>query len=604
MQLLAETAIFLGAAVVAVPVFRKLRLGAVLGFLVAGLAIGPWGLKLVTNVESILHFAELGVVLLLFIIGLELQPSRLKALRRPVFGLGSAQVGVTTAAVALTAMLLGADWRVGVIAGVALSMNSTAFVLQLLGERKQLPTRHGRSAFAIALFQDMAVIPMLALIPLLVAHEAASGSDPWLGAAKAVAVITAVIAGGRYLLRPVLRAVAESGIQEIFTAAALLVVIGTALVMQSAGLSMTLGAFLAGVLLADSEYRHEIEAAIEPFKGLLLGLFFIAVGMGVNVGLLLARPFAVLGTALALMAGKALIVFAIATITRHERESARTLAVLLAHAGEFAFVLVGLALENRLVDSATRDFLVVVVTVSMALTPPLFLLNERWSARSRQAKSRPFDAVDETDAPVIIAGIGRFGQIVSRVLSARRIAYTALDASPDQVETVRRVGRKAYYGDASRLELLRAAGAERARLLVLAIDDVEASIRTAETVRRHFPQLQILARARNRHHALQLMELGVKVIHRETLGSALEMARDVLEALGLDAEVARDTVARFRRHDDEVLHRQFAVHRDEDRMIQTSKEAAEELAGLFDSDRDNGSAGSAENPLDLARSWK
>ncbi len=607
MQLLTETAVFLAAAVVTVPIFRKLKLGAVLGFLAAGLVIGPWGLRFVTEVESILQFAELGVVLLLFVIGLELQPSRLWALRRPVFGLGGVQVGVTTVLVGGIAYAYGFVWQAALVTGFALAMNSTAFVLQLLGERKQLGTRHGRSAFAIALFQDISVIPLLALVPLLVAHESAQATNPWWGAGKAVLVIAGVIFGGRHLLRPVLKAVAGSGIQEVFTAAALLVVIGTALLMEATGLSMTLGAFLAGVLLADSEYRHEIEASIEPFKGLLLGLFFIAVGMSANLGLLASHPFAVIGAALGLMAVKAAVLAGLGAATGHGAASTRSLAVLLAHAGEFAFVLFGVAASAGLLDAAQNDFLIMTVTLSMALTPVFFLLNENvlgpWLARGVPPK---FDEIDDEATPIIVAGIGRVGQIVTRVLNARKIPYTALDIDANQVDVVRRFGRKAYYGDVSKLDLLRAAKADRARILVLAIDNVEASARTAALARKHFPHLEIHARARNRIHALELRELGVKVITRETFASALEMAESTLVAAGLAPEVAGDTIARFRRHDEDVLERQYAVHRDEDRLVQTSQEAARELEGLFDSDRSDGGAveASAEDPLALARGWR
>ena len=435
MHLLTETAVFLAAAVVTVPIFRKLKLGAVLGFLAAGLLIGPWGLRFVTEVENILGFAELGVVLLLFVIGLELQPSRLWALRRPVFGLGGTQVGVTTALLGGIAFAYGFSWQAALVTGFALAMNSTAFVLQLLGERKQLGTRHGRSAFAIALFQDISVIPLLALVPLLVAHESAQAANPWWAAGKAALVIAAVIFGGRHLLRPVLKAVAGSGIQEVFTAAALLVVIGTALLMEATGLSMTLGAFLAGVLLADSEYRHDIEASIEPFKGLLLGLFFIAVGMSANLGLLITHPFAVLGATLGLMSVKGAVLYGLGRATHHGAASTRSLAVLLAHAGEFAFVLFGVASASGLIDGAQNDFLVITVTLSMALTPVFFLLNENvvspWLARGAPAT---FDVIDDEATPIIVAGVGRVGQIVTRVLNAKKIPYTALDIDANQVD--------------------------------------------------------------------------------------------------------------------------------------------------------------------------
>jgi len=606
MNLLSETAIFLAAAVVMVPIFKRLKLGAVLGFLAAGLIIGPWGLRFITEVESIMGFAEFGVVLLLFLIGLELQPSRLWALRRTVFGLGGLQVGGTAAAFGAIALAFGLTWQAALIVGVALSMNSTAFVLQLLAERKQLATRHGRTAFSISLFQDMAVIPMLAIIPLLVATESARADSPWLGALKAAAVIALVILGGRLLLRPVLKALAESGIQEIFTGGALLVVLGVALLMESVGLSMTLGAFLAGVLLADSEYRHEIEASIEPFKGLLLGLFFIAVGMSANLGLFASQPLQVIGAALGLMLLKAAILFPIGRLSGDRNEGSRSLAVLLCHAGEFAFVLFNVALVSRAMAPETVDFLIVVVTLSMALTPALFLFNENFVTPRLRSRGAPqFDAIpDEEEARVVIAGFGRVGQIVGRVLNARHVPFTALDISAEQVESVRRFGRKAYFGDAAKLDLLRAAKLEHAQTFVLAIDDVPSSILSAETVRKHFPHVTVIARARNRFHAHKLMELGVKLITRETFLSSLALAQETLESAGFPEVDARDTVARFRRHDEEVLLRQYAVHQDEDKLIQTSKEAIAELESLFDLDRDSPDEPKPVSPTELARSWK
>jgi len=606
MTLLSETAIFLAAAVVMVPIFKRLKLGAVLGFLAAGLIIGPWGLRFITEVESIMGFAEFGVVLLLFLVGLELQPSRLWALRRTVFGLGGLQVGGTAAAFGAIALAFGLTWQAALIVGVALSMNSTAFVLQLLAERKQLATRHGRTAFSISLFQDMAVIPMLAIIPLLVATESARADSPWLGALKAAAVIALVILGGRLLLRPVLKALAESGIQEIFTGGALLVVLGVALLMESVGLSMTLGAFLAGVLLADSEYRHEIEASIEPFKGLLLGLFFIAVGMSANLGLFASQPLQVIGAALGLMLLKAAILFPIGRLSGDRNEGSRSLAVLLCHAGEFAFVLFNVALVSRAMAPETVDFLIVVVTLSMALTPALFLFNENFVTPRLRSRGAPqFDAIpDEEEARVVIAGFGRVGQIVGRVLNARHVPFTALDISAEQVESVRRFGRKAYFGDAAKLDLLRAAKLEHAQTFVLAIDDVPSSILSAETVRKHFPHVTVIARARNRFHAHKLMELGVKLITRETFLSSLALAQETLESAGFPEVDARDTVARFRRHDEEVLLRQYAVHQDEDKLIQTSKEAIAELESLFDLDRDSPDEPKPVSPTELARSWK
>jgi len=586
MSPLAQAAIFLTAAVATVPLFRKLKLGAVLGYLAAGVIIGPWVLKLVTDVDSILHFAELGVVFLLFIIGLELQPSRLWILRKSVFGLGSAQVVATGLLLGLAGVAIGLTWSSALVMGLGLAMSSTAFVLQALAERNQLTTRYGRSSFAILLFQDLSVIPLLALIPLLATDSAVEvQGNPWLSALKAVAVIALVVAGGRRLLRPVFQTIAQSHIQEIFTAAALLVVIGVSLLMAGVGLSMSLGAFLAGVLLADSEFRHELEANIEPFKGLLLGLFFMSVGMSVDLGLIESKPLVICGAVIGLMAAKAGVLFVVGKLSGHSTESARNLAAALSQGGEFAFVLFGVAAGHRIMEQPLVDLLVVVVTLSMAATPLALVLNDalsRWLAKPKADEG--FDTIDDDNSQVIIAGFGRVGQIVGRILVLKKIPFTALDASPEQVESVRRFGSKVYFGDASRLDLLTAAKTDKAKLFVLAIDNVESSIRTAEMVRRHFPEVKIYARARNRFHAHRLMDLGVDLIERETLLSSLDLAEQVLKALGITGWEAQETVARFKLHDEKTLIRQYAVYHDESQLIQTSKQAAQELQGLLESD--------------------
>jgi monovalent cation:proton antiporter-2 (CPA2) family protein len=588
MRLLSEAAVFLAAAVVAVPLFRRLGLGSVLGYLVAGIVIGPWGLHLVGDVENVRGFAELGVVFLLFIIGLELQPSRLWVLRRSVFGLGGAQVATTTLVLAGLGMALGLPMPAAMIAGLGLSLSSTAFVLQMLAEKGQLTERHGRSAFAVLLFQDLAVIPVLALLPLFAPGASAQlDAGLWLralGALKVLAALAVVVGGGRYLLRPFFRLVAAAGNQEVFAAAGLLVVIGTALLMQAIGLSMSLGAFLAGVLLADSEYRHQLEAKIEPFEGLLLGLFFISVGMAVDLGLLRDRPLELLALAAGLMTVKALLLWGLARVAGHAGGSAGSLAISLAQGGEFAFVLFALAVGEQLMAPALADRLIVVVTLSMALTPLLVAADER-VRRSRREPAPPFDALDDSETPrVIIAGFGRFGQIVARILRLRRIPFTALEVSPTQVDFVRRYGNRIYYGDASKLDLLLAAKAGQAEVFVLAIDDVETSLRTAEMVKRHFPNLVIYARARNRFHAHRLMDIGVTRLIRETYLSSLELARSILMGLGdthADASAAIDV---FRAHDEATLTAQHAVYRDEKQLVQTSQDAARELEGLFEAD--------------------
>ncbi|HUU73968.1 MAG TPA: monovalent cation:proton antiporter-2 (CPA2) family protein [Burkholderiales bacterium] len=589
MNLLAQSAVFLAAAVIAVPLFRRYQMGAILGYLAAGVVIGPSGLGIIGGVSSIMHVAELGIVMLLFVIGLELQPSRLWVLRKSVFGLGAAQVTLTAALIAAVSVAFGLPLATAVVIGFALAMSSTAFVLQTLAERGELTTRKGRSSFAILLFQDIAVIPLLALIPLLGAgDETPIGAEAWLAAGEAIAVIAAIVFGGRYLLRPVFRLIAGSGIKEIFTAAALLVVIGTALGVASVGLSMSLGAFLAGMLLADSEYRHELEANIEPFKGLLLGLFFISVGMSVDLGLILREPGTITAMVLGLMLIKAAVLFVVTRFAGQDSRSALSVAATLSQGGEFAFVIFAIAVAGGIMETALVSSLVIAVIISMALTPLAMTLDDALRKRTSGKAEENFDEIEEPENRIIIAGFGRVGQMVARILTARDIGFTALDISSEQIEVVRRFGNnKAYYGDASRLDMLGAAGAHEAQLFVLAIDDIEASVRTAETVRKHFPKLKILARVRNRFHAYRMMDLGVDFIIRETLGSALELAEHVLAATGVSAWDAKDTVTTFRAHDERTIQRQHAVYHNETQLIQTSRDAAKELQGIFESDRES-----------------
>ncbi|MBM3345205.1 MAG: glutathione-regulated potassium-efflux system protein KefB [Betaproteobacteria bacterium] len=585
------------AAVLLVPLFQRLKLGAVLGYLAAGMLIGPWGLGLAGEVVATMELAEFGVVLLLFLVGLELEPRRLWVLRRPVFGLGGVQVVASGLLLGGLTMALGLGWQAALVVGIGLAMSSTAMVLSSLSERRQLAARRGREAFAVLLFQDLSVIPMLALLPLLVTVAAvvplaAPGMEGgWLAAVKGLAAIAVVIAASRVVVRPALKAIAAYGGREVFTAAALLLVVGAALLMASIGLSMSLGAFLAGVLLADSEFRHELEADIEPFKGLLLGLFFIAVGMSANLGVFAKQPGLVLGLAVALMLLKFALVFGIVRLARTPADSAMRLAIALAQGGEFAFVLFSAAGGQGVLAPQTVQLLVLVVTVSMLLAPLCCALQDRvidpWLARRAAPE---FDAIDSAANPVIIAGYGRVGQIVSRLLRMNGIAFTALEASYQQVDFVRRFGARVYYGDASRLELLEAAKAGEAKLFVLPIDDVEASVRTDEVVRRHFPALPIVARARNRVHYFRLRDLGVRSIFRETFPASLDMGRLALLRLGVGSGATERAVAFFRRHDEEQLEAQYAVHHDEAQLIQISQEAAEQLRELFETDMRGGSS--------------
>ena len=583
MTLTGQVAVLLAATVIAVPLFRRFKLSAVLGYLAAGVVIGPWGLALFQDVENILHFAEFGVVLLLFVIGLELQPSRLWVMRHAVFGAGGVQVALTTAVLAAAAFSLGLPWPTAFITAFALSLSSTALVLQVLAERGELTARHGRSAFAILLFQDLAIMPALVVLPMV--GGAGSAALDWKAIAIPLVTAAIVIAAGRYALRPALRVIAGTRAQEAFTAAALLVVVGTALLFESVGLSMALGAFMAGVLLADSEYRHELEADIEPFKGLLLGLFFMAVGMSANLGVLLRSPLTVLALTLAYLMVKMLAVGFAARIARQDRATAWRLAVALAGGGEFAFVLLALAAGGGLLPRATADLLVIVVTLSMVAAPLLIAGADRLARRLKPAAAAPaFDTFEPEEPRVLLAGLGRFGQIVARVLRARRIRFTALEISQAQVDFVRRFGNRLYYGDASRLEMLRSAGAAQASVLVIAIDDVDASVRTAEVARRHFPNLRVLARARNRQHAFRLMEAGVTEIWRETFASSLELAEAVLVALGTSREAAASQVRRFRDIDEETLRAQASVRDDETKLIATAVASARQLESLFEAD--------------------
>ena len=583
MGLLTEAIIYLAAAIIAVPLSKRLGFGSVLGYLAAGIIIGPFGLRFIRDPEHILHFAELGVVFLLFIIGLELQPSRLWVLRRMVFGLGSAQVFLSAIVIGLLAWAYGFTPTASVVCGFILALSSTAFVLQLLAEKKQLTTSHGRAAFTILLFQDLAVIPLIALLPLI-GSGASGGFDP-LAIGIMLAAIVGLIVGGRYLLRPLLRVVARTDLPEIFTATALLVVIGAALVMQFAGMSMVLGAFIAGMLLAGSEYRHALEADIAPFKGLLLGLFFIAVGMSVNISLLLQEPATILLIVIVLMLTKALVLYPLAKVFGLcDSKGALSLAAVLSQGGEFAFVLFALVARENIIDATVIDKLILAVAVSMMLTPVFYLINERVVGRMAEKDEPQYDDMQDEGSAVLIGGFGRVGQIVGRLLRIKGHSFTALEIDSSQVDVVRRYGSNVHFGDACRIDLLRAAGADRAKMFVLAIDDIESSVKVAETVTRHFPDLEIVARARNRRHAHKLMDLGITHIFRETLLSSLAMSGRVLETLGFDGDEVEHVLDTFRERDKRLLVEQHAIHHDEERLIQSAKDTARELESLLRSD--------------------
>lgn len=585
MSLLAESLVYLLAAVISVPLSRRLGFGSVLGYLAAGIVIGPFGLTLVSDVEHILHFAELGVVFLLFVVGLELKPSRLWVMRHMVFGLGALQVFLSAAAIAVVAWLFGFATQAAIVLGFILALSSTAFVLQLLAEKKQLTATHGRAAFSVLLFQDLAAIPLIAVMPMLGAQGADTEGLDAGGILLMAGTIVGLIVGGRLLLRPVLRIAARSETPEIFTATALLVVIGSALLVQVAGMSMVLGAFLAGILLADSEYRHQLEADIAPFKGLLLGLFFIAVGMSIDTSLLLSMPGRIFLIVALLMATKALVLFPLGRrFGMCSRSEALKLAAVLSQGGEFAFVLFSIAASENTLPGALIDEMTLAVAVSMALTPLVYWLAERRPGDTEVAEQRAFDVPDETDHDVIIAGNGRVGQIIARVLSAAGKPFTALERDTRQVDLLRSYGATVYYGDASRLDLLRAAGADKAKIFVLAIADLETSVHVAEVVSKNFPHLTIIARARNRRHAHILMDVGVRHIVRETLYSSLAMSEQVLSILGNSQESASQIVRQFLDYDDRLLLEQHAVHNSDEKLIQTTRDRNDELERLLRDD--------------------
>ena len=577
--------VYLAAAVIAVPIARALGLGAVLGYLLAGIAIGPWGLGLISEVDTILHFSEFGVVLLLFVIGLELEPQRLWSLRRSIFGWGLAQVGGVAAVLFGAAWLAGVSWQVALIAALGLSLSSTAIALTTMQERNLLPTPAGQAGFSILLLQDIAAIPMIALVPVLGAAEA----DPhggWAGVLKPAAVILGLLVVGHYLVRPVLRVIARTRMREIFTAFALLLVISVSLLMQWVEMSMALGAFLAGVLLANSEYRHALETDLEPFKGLLLGLFFIAVGMSVDFGVFFAQPWRIVGMAAAFLVLKLLVLYLLAHAFGMAGRQRTLFAFLLSQGGEFAFVVFGAAAAARAFSAETASILVVVVALSMMATPLLLIVYDRvlepfWNGRKKKRKA---DEIEDNAGHVIIAGFGRFGQIVGRLLHANQVPLTMLDHDPDHIDTLRDFGFNVFYGDATRTDLLRAAGAAKARALVIAIDGIDDSLKLAAAIRHEYPDLMILARARNITHYYQLMDLGVTIIERETFESALMMGRKVMEQLGFGAYLARQAAMRFREHNLQSVNAVYPYYKDREQYVSLAKRANEELHALFERD--------------------
>ncbi len=576
---LQSSVIFLSAAVLAVPLAQRLGLGSVLGYLLAGVAIGPWGLGLISDVEAILHFAEFGVVLLLFLIGLELNPTKLLQMKGPILGLGGAQVVITTLLLASVAYLLGTSWQTSLVIGMGLALSSTAIALRVIEEQGLEGSEAGQSGFAVLLFQDIAVIPMLAILPVLAGNTAGD----WFDVLWMLGGVGGLLVGGHYLLRPLFRYVVMSGVRELFTIAALLLVIGIALIMKQLGLSMALGTFLAGVLLAESEYRHELEIAIEPFKGLLLGLFFIAVGMAVNLGLLALQPVAVLLAVTGLVVCKGLILYVLAHLSGGRAKSRSKMAAILSQGGEFAFVIFTAASAEGLLTQDQIAFLLVVVSLSMVTTPLLLTVQNRWYARGLNAqpgKQRRSDVVNKQPR-VIIAGFGRFGQIVGRLMYANKIKVTVLESDASQIHLLRKYGYKVFFGDATQLDLLRAAGADKAEAMIICTDSPDELMNIVELCKQHFPRLKILARARSRVEAYQLLSHGIESYSRETFLGALDLGRQALVELGMHPYQAKRAEAHFRKLDNAMLKELLPQHTDDKQLALRAKEARKELEEIF-----------------------
>jgi len=598
---LTNSLIYLSAAVLVVPLSKALGLGSIIGYLVAGIAIGPWGLGLVSSVEDVLHFAEFGVVLMLFLVGLELEPKRLWNLRRPIFGWGTAQVLSCAAVLFAVGCAVGASWRVSLVAALGLALSSTAIALQVFGERNLLKTPSGQAGFSILLFQDVAAIPILALLPLLAgataAEQSITGLERALEAAKIIGVIGGIILGGRLLLRPILRWIARSDTPEIFTAAALLLVVAIAALMQLVGLSMALGAFLAGVLLAESEYRRELETDIEPFKGLLLGLFFIAVGMSINFGVLMASPWIMAMLVVGFVAIKLVVIYALAKAMGIAYQERPVFTLLLAQGGEFAFVVFQAAGPDVLPPEVT-SLLIGAVALSMLLSPLLLVLLDRFvlPRYSRNTGTKLEEISEQQDAKVLICGFGRYGQIVGRMLMSQGLRVTVLDHDADTVEGLRQFGFRVFYGDATRLDLLRTAGAGTAKVIVVAVDDIEQSLEIVDLVKENFPQARIIARARNVTHLFQLRDRGVTEVEREVFESSLRSARATLEALGWPAHEARESAMRFRRRNLELSNEIYPHYKDRAKLIAANKAGRQQFEEQMARERE-------ERQRRLGRDW-
>lgn len=548
----------LGAAVVMVPIFRRIGLGSVLGYLSAGLIIGPFGFGWFSDPQAILHTAELGVVMFLFVIGLEMQPSHLWNLRREIFGLGSLQILLCAALLTVVGIAFGFPWRVAFISGMGFVLTSTAIVMQLLAERGDIALPRGQKMVSILLFEDLLIVPLLALVAFMSPDVVDTGHSRWMSVGIGIASLAGLIAAGLWLLNPLFRILASAKAREVMTAAALLVVLGAALLMQIGGLSMAMGAFLAGVLLSESTFRHQLEADVEPFRGILLGLFFLAVGMSLDLAVVIRNWPLIVGGVFAMMAVKALCIYVVARVTRSSHTDALDRAVLMAQGGEFAFVLFSAAAAANVIDATVNANMTAIVVMSMALTPLFVLLLRRFTPKS-QPSLEGVDRPEDLSGTVLVIGFGRFGQVMSQCLLARGCDVTIIDNDVDMIRSAGNFGFKIYYGDGSRADVLHASGAHHARIIAICIDQAEMATRIVELARHEFPQAKVLARAYDREHAAKLVASGVDFQIRETFESALLFGEATLRELGVDEQEAAETAAEVRRRDSERFDLELAA---------------------------------------------
>lgn len=597
---LLQLLIFIGFSILIVPLFQKLGFGSVLGYLIAGIVVGPFGFKLITASEDVSQISEFGVIFLLFMIGLEIQPRKLWSMRRHLLQLGGLQILFCTLVFSGLCLLFGLSTPAAIVVGFSLSLSSTAFAVQTLTEKNVFNTEFGRSSFSILLMQDLVAIPALALIPMLAIapstttpHGHGTAPNGWLG----LLIIVALIVVSRYLMRPVFRMVANMRSRDLFTAVTLFIVLGVAGLMEVVGLSAALGSFIAGVLLADSEYRTELEANLEPFKALLLGLFFIAVGLGVDLSLAVQKPFIVLGLTLGYLFTKITVIYFVGRLFRLNSQNAKSMAVTISQGGEFAFVILSMALQMSLVESSVLSLLTLVITASMALSPVLTLAHEKLSHALKRTVKPEFDIIDGENPEVIIAGFGRFGQIFARILRAQGIPFVAIDHDADQIDLVRKFGNKVYYGDASRQDILESAGAATAKYFILAIDNVEMSVKAAEIIKQNYPHLKIFARARNRNHVFDLMTLNVDFVKRETFDSSVYFVKDLLLDMGFKADLAGRIVEKFRIHDEIMMKKQFQVRGDTPSMLSVSQQGVETLERVLREENQMSNIAPADNQV-------